>query len=163
MAQITYSTKSDINTTATPEVNKITAADMNEIKTVVNDNADLLSNITGTILWTNPSPTTDFSAQTITLSSDDYDVLEIYYYDWTTAKRMKSVKAIKGENILIDASFYSGTDYYVASREMTYNSNTSYSVGNCVSLYGTTTTAIVNPINFVCVPVKILGYKTGLF
>lgn len=115
------------------------------------------------ILWTNPSPLTPFEPKSITLSSDDYDVLEIYYYDWTTSKRMKSVKALKGEKILIDASFYSGTDYYVASREMTYNSNTSYSVGNCVSLYGTTTTAIVNPINFVCVPVKILGYKTGLF
>ena len=115
------------------------------------------------LLWTNPNPNNGFNPQDITLNSDDYDVLEIYYYDWETSKRMKSVKAIKGENILIDTSFYSGIDYYVASREMTYNSNTSYSVGDCVSLYGTTKTAIVNPINFVCVPVKILGYKTGLF
>lgn len=38
MSKITYSTKSDINTTATPEVNKVTAANMNEIKTVVNNN-----------------------------------------------------------------------------------------------------------------------------
>lgn len=117
----------------------------------------------GKLLWQNPNPNVQFASQNITLSSDDYDVLEIYYYDWTTSKRMKTVKALKGEKILIDASFYSGIDYYVASREMTYNSNTSYSVGDCVSLYGTTTTAIVNPINFVCVPVKILGYKTGLF
>ena len=141
------------------EETPVTANNLNEMQTILGRNFQLK----GKLLWTNPSPLSSFEPDSITLSSDDYDVLEIYYYDWTTSKRMKSVKALKGENILIDTSFYSGTDYYVASREMTYNSNTSYSVGNCVSLYGTTTTAIVNPINFVCVPVKILGYKTGLF
>ena len=141
------------------EETPVTANNLNEMQTILGRNFQLK----GKLLWTNPSPLSSFEPDSITLSSDDYDVLEIYYYDWTTSKRMKSVKALKGENILIDTSFYSGTDYYVASREMTYNSNTSYSVGNCVSLYGTTKTAIVNPINFVCVPVKILGYKTGLF
>ena len=38
MSQINYSNKSDINTTATPDVNKGTAGDFNEIKTVVNNN-----------------------------------------------------------------------------------------------------------------------------
>lgn len=38
MAQITYANKSDINTTATPATNKVTSADMNEIKSVVNTN-----------------------------------------------------------------------------------------------------------------------------
>ena len=141
------------------EETPVTANNLNEMQTILGRNFQLK----GKLLWTNPSPLSSFEPDSITLSSDDYDVLEIYYYDWKTSKRMKSVKALKGENILIDTSFYSGTDYYVASREMTYNSNTSYSVGNCVSLYGTTTTAIVNPINSVCVPVKILGYKTGLF
>lgn len=141
------------------EETPVTANNLNEMQNILGGNFQLK----GKLLWQNPNPNVQFASQNITLSSDDYDVLEIYYYDWTTSKRMKTVKALKGEKILIDASFYSGTDYYVASREMTYNSNTSYSVGNCVSLYGTTTTAIVNPINFVCVPVKILGYKTGLF
>ena len=35
IAEISYSDKSDINTTATPEVNKITASNLNEIKSVV--------------------------------------------------------------------------------------------------------------------------------
>lgn len=38
MSQINYSNKSDINTTATPDVNKGTAGDFNQIKTVVNNN-----------------------------------------------------------------------------------------------------------------------------
>ena len=50
MSKITYSTKSDINTTATPEVNKVTAGDFNEIKTVVNNNTPvgLISMYSGT-------------------------------------------------------------------------------------------------------------------
>lgn len=51
IAEISYSDKSDINTTATPEVNKITASNLNEIKSVVNTNANLmgdLSNLTTT-------------------------------------------------------------------------------------------------------------------
>lgn len=49
IAEISYSDKSDINTTATPEVNKITASNLNEIKSVVNTNANSmgdLSNLT---------------------------------------------------------------------------------------------------------------------
>ena len=49
IAEITYNDKSDINTTSTPEVNKITASNLNEIKSVVNTNANLmgdLSNLT---------------------------------------------------------------------------------------------------------------------
>ena len=37
---ITYTNKVDVNTTATPAINKVTASDMNEIKTVVNANAN---------------------------------------------------------------------------------------------------------------------------
>lgn len=43
---ITYSNKSDINTTATPEVNKVTAANLNEIKSVVNSNANIQGDLT---------------------------------------------------------------------------------------------------------------------
>lgn len=45
MAQITYANKSDINTTATPATNKVTSADMNEIKSVVNTNANLMGDL----------------------------------------------------------------------------------------------------------------------
>lgn len=38
MAQITYQNKADINTTATPTQNKVSADDVNEIKSVVNQN-----------------------------------------------------------------------------------------------------------------------------
>lgn len=43
--QITYSNKSDINTSATPATNKVSAADMNEIKSIVNTNATLMGDV----------------------------------------------------------------------------------------------------------------------
>lgn len=51
ISQITYATKSDINTSSAPAANKVSASDLNEIKTVVNGNANLmgdLSNLTTT-------------------------------------------------------------------------------------------------------------------
>lgn len=45
ITEITYSDKSDINTTSTPEINKITASNLNEIKSVVNTNANLMGNL----------------------------------------------------------------------------------------------------------------------
>ena len=135
----------------------VTANNLNEMQNIINDN--ITDSITPTVLWQNPNPLTTFDPQNITLSSDDYNYLEIYYYDWTSTKRMKSQKVLKGENILIDASFYSNPNFFASGRPITYNSDTSYSVGNCVALYGATTTELNQSINFVCIPVKILGYK----
>ncbi|MBP6659711.1 MAG: hypothetical protein KA174_03470 [Chitinophagales bacterium] len=44
MAKITYTNKVDKRVTNVPEKNKVTAADMNEIKTSVNEIYDLLQN-----------------------------------------------------------------------------------------------------------------------
>lgn len=45
ISEITYADKSDINTTATPEANKLTASNLNEIKSVVNTNANLMGDL----------------------------------------------------------------------------------------------------------------------
>lgn len=126
------------------------------IKEYVDNNTNSLK---PTLLWTNPSPTSTFGPQNITLSSSDYDFLEIYYYDWIDTKRMMSQKVIKGKNILINAIFYANTNFFMSNRPFTYNSGTSYSVGNCVALYGSSTFLVDQAINYVCVPVKIYGYK----
>ena len=42
---ITYADKRDINTSATPSTNKVSAADMNEIKSIVNTNATLVGDL----------------------------------------------------------------------------------------------------------------------
>lgn len=164
ISTITYSDKSDINVNSSvPSTNKVQATDMNEIKSVVNNNADVTHGLKGTILWTNPNPSSAFGPQNITLSSSDYDFLEIYYYDWIDTKRMMSQKVIKGKNILINAIFYANTNVFMSNRPFTYNSDTSYSVGKCVALYGSSTFLVDQAINYVCVPLYVIGYKTELF
>lgn len=166
MSKITYSTKSDINTTATPEVNKVTAADMNEIKNVVNNNDDaltntnvVLSNIKGTVLWTNPNPTSDFSSQTITLSSDDYDVLEFFYGYDTSGVRVVSERTIKGNGVQFDV-YSTVVPTRAWRRRAEFVSNTSYSIGNCTRMEYNQTSYNENGY---CVPLYVIGYKTGLF
>lgn len=178
---ITYDDKSDLNTTATPSVNKVAASDMNEIKNVVNTNANLQgdlanlnttekSSIVGAInemeskkaikLWENGSPFVNFSPQNIAFSSSDYDYFDLYYYDWTTNKNMKCVRVIKGNNALLDCTMYNSSDeFYMASRYATYNSATSYSIGSCKTLYGKTSVQVATDLNFLCVPAIVYGYK----
>lgn len=82
MSKITYSTKSDINTTATPEVNKVTAANMNEIKSVVNSNGTDLSNLQGTVIYTNPSGTDLNLVCSETISNFDYLQFDFMHQDY---------------------------------------------------------------------------------
>lgn len=159
MSKITYSTKSDINTSATPSENKITAANMNEIKNVVNNNDDLLSNITGTILWTNPSPASNFAEQTISLDSDDYDILAFIWKTNTGENRTAITRTLKGNGTQIDF-FSTAVATRVWTRRTIYVSDVSYSIGNCSRMeYGQSTIYE----NGYCIPLYVIGYKTGLF
>lgn len=176
---INYSNKSDINTTATPATNKVVAADMNEIKTVVNTNANLqgdLSNLligdqssivnainslkdyfTGTILWTNPNPSaSDFSAQSITLSSDDYDCYEVIV-NWSSSvnRTQSSGKVLKGTGTVFN--FVSSVSYY---RTLTYVSDTEISVSNA-TIYNIKDSSSSTGNDWF-IPLYVIGYKNSI-
>lgn len=123
---------------------------------------ETIKRVNGTILWENPYPTDSFQAQTITLNSSDYDVYEVYYYDWTTGKHMKSEKALKGQNTTLDMLLYYENAAFIAVREIAYVSDTSLSIGRCNALVDRDAFSHITPANW-CVPVYIIGYKTGLF
>lgn len=171
MAKITYENKETLN--AQPSIadkNKVSSNDMNEIKTVVNNNDDtlnaqgtLITNITGTILWTNSNPTGNFNPQNITLSSSDYDMLEIFYIDYQSTKRMMSVRAIKQKNILLNSLFIFNNGLYMGERPITYTNATTLSVEDCKKIIDNN--SIITPANANnwLIPQYIIGYKTGLF
>lgn len=101
----------------------------------------------GKVLWSNPNPTSNFNAQTINLSSNDYDVLEFYYYISTSNQQVLTTKTLKGH----------GTRLIIISTNMEYRladyiSDTSYNIGMPTS---STTQAGYG------VPIKIIGYKTS--
>lgn len=109
--KITYPNKADMTTTSVPSYNKVSANDMNEIKTVVNANDNKVG--TGTlettanncvdainevrsglyveeILWTNNDTSTSFGTQSVTLSKNlsNYEDYEILFLQSTTVGRI---------------------------------------------------------------------------
>lgn len=122
--------------------------------------------ITGTILWENQSPNVDFISQSITLSSDEYDMLEVIAKIWTSYNYQKyfSIRFPKGQSGILSAMFVSDTttmDVYFGQRVLDYVSDTSYTVQNAYGLNAGGTSAIQN--NSTLIPLYVIGYNTGLF
>ena len=106
---------------------------------------DYVNGLAGKVLWNNPDPTGDFPSQTITLNSDDFDVYEVFYYISTENLQMESCKSLKGH----------GTRLMIPSTNMEFRRMNS--INN-------TTYSFETPSNVKFgVPIKIIGYKTGLF
>ena len=114
----------------------------------------------GKVLWSNSNPTSTFNAQTITLSSSDYDVLEIFCAMGTsTGDGITSGKGIKGKNILVNCLAPTATVSPMRVRNFSYVSDTSLSVG--IAYYGTN--ALTSTSNAYVIPLYVVGYKTGIF
>lgn len=152
-----------------PEVNKITDDNINDLKAGINTNETNLNtlntkvtNITGQILWSNSDPSGDFASQTISLSSSDYDVLGIYYYDYKVSKNMQYTQCLKGASFFLNSQLFVSDNYFIVSRVFSRTSDTSFTVANAVGISASSpnTTALHND---QVIPVKIVGYKTDLF
>ena len=155
---ITYVDKSYLNENANiPATNKVQDTDMNEIKSVVNNNATELTNITGKVLWTNPNPTSTFTSQSIDLQNSDFDTIQIIFYQAINILRFQSTGLIPiGESHLstmFNAKSYIRT-FRIANNVLTFDDCNTYNSYN-------STTATVN--NNALIPIYIIGYKTGLF
>lgn len=149
---ITYANKVNLNeNSGIAEINKITDANMNEIKSVVNNNATELSNLKPVLLWTNPNPTSSFASQTITLSSNDYDMLKVIYLYNLTSGLAGAQELYKGYGTRIS---YISSGNTPVQRTLTRNSDTSF-------VLSSTSGASTDDNNIV--PLYIIGYKTGLF
>lgn len=100
-----------------------------------------------TRLWVNPSPTASFAAQTITLSSDDYDLLMItWIYGTGSPYEVSPTIGEKGQSLyLVNGGL---------SRVVSYVSDTSLSVAQGYN---------VNTVdNTRCVPIAIYGIKKNI-
>lgn len=115
----------------------------------------------GKILWTNPSPTSEFASQNITLSSDDYDMYEVIYSNYKGEDYyMTSGKTPKGHGKRIMMNIGSSTNGpYAFKRDITYNNPTSLSITLCSVWYG----SIETSSDVDLIPLYVIGYKTGLF
>lgn len=112
-----------------------------------------ISNIKGTILWTNSSPTSDFSSQTITLSSGDYDFLEIIFCSNVQSpnKTFEIRKTIKNYDVTLSTVVQNVNTYRIVRfTDATHLAVESGYAGTDVQ-------------DRRCAPLYVIGYKTGLF
>lgn len=138
----------------------VTAENLNEMQNTINNNITEFT--TPTVLWTNPNPNNNFSSSQITLSSEDYNFLEIYYYDWTGEqlawKDLMCQKTLKGYGTKLIMQLKYDSKSYAANRRIRYINNTTLAVDDCYATIEEN--AFTNNVrNNWCVPVKILGYK----
>lgn len=117
-------------------------------------------------LWENSNSNNIFNAQTISLSSDDYDYLIWFYIDvnGTSSNRyMMSTNSLKGWGVNIfypfDGQVPGTANYYNTNwkRSITHISDTSFKVEDCIGKRGNETSATTN--NIYCIPLAIYGGK----
>lgn len=120
----------------------------------------------GKLLWENPNPNNGFNPQDVILNSDDYDILEIYYYDWCgdsdSYKDMLVQRAIKGYNFLLHSQITFNNGAYAGNRKAIYVNDTTLHFENTRRIIDDSSfnTGLYEKWN---VPIYIIGYKTNLF
>ena len=158
-----------IATSGTPDT-QMSGTSVNTVqnKTIKNYVDNSIQSTYGTILWTNPNPSSDFTNQTIMLSSDDYDLLEFYFIgnvNATTNKKFFTEKAVKGTGVLATwiVDINEGIQQYTGFRQrpIDYVSDISYNVGKGLQKQGGNSIPAV--ANNYMVPLYVIGYKTNLF
>ena len=111
-----------------------------------------------TLLWTNPNPTSSFSAQTISLDLSKYDAVEVVAKGWHADPYVIFFGARVGEGAEIMT--YGGIDYAVElnTRKFTLSSTgVAFQSGYKTALNSTTGSVS----NSHCIPTKIYGIKFG--
>lgn len=145
-----------INTTESPSRNiaDVLAQELSGISTALTTASNTKLHLFNK-LWENPSPSSAFSAQTITLASSDYDFLCIFYrsddiYNSTTIP--------KGHSATLNDSFAISSNLVARVRYLNRSSDTAYAVTDCTRVsYGSSTTQ-----NDTVIPIAIYGFKKSV-
>ena len=149
---ITFQNKVTLNENADiPAVNKISASDINSIKSEINTTETKLNGVAGTILWENNSPVSSFTEQTIQLSSDNYDFLEFYfaYNNDDAIEYLNGFKTYMGNGLIANLRGY--TSDASLRRKVEYIDTTHYKIYSAYSGNSTDNSCLI--------PIYVVGYK----
>lgn len=138
-----------------------TANNLNEMQNILGGNFQLK----GKLLWTNPNPNVPFLPQEITLNESlvNYDCYEVIYLNNISEDRYYNTGKIpKGHGTSIFEVYPSLNIYGVGcrNREITYTSDTALTISEGKFSSGTGSQTVNNN---ACIPLYVIGYKTGLF
>ena len=150
-----------MQTKASEVVNSLEGNETDKAPSVQTINNEF-SLIKGQILWTNPDPTQNISADyEINLSSADYDLIEVIYQYSTSGTQQNSSRAVKGKPINLQA-YSIGSNMTILVRRMDYINDTKYKLTAC-SLHQVIGNTVTTNNTSGAIPLYIVGYKTGLF
>ena len=174
MGKLTYLDKVALNENPNiPDINKVKAVDMNEIKNVVNGlvktekaitdeetySCNYINKIKGNILWTNENSNNAMSSGIMNFNNDDYDIVEIFFLTHVISERtIESVRFLKGYNATLQ-TINRGGGHYIREFTRVSDSQYSYSDGYTFTGYASGKTQTSN----VCVPLYAVGYNLGIF
>ena len=117
-----------------------------------------------TKLWENSTPNNSFNAQTITLSSDDYDYLVIFFKLHNGDNSLMSTMSLKGFGFTLNGggnAHVSGSSSYVGStyiRKCTRDSDTTYNVPVASVYVGNSGTPGASGESYL-IPIYVYGGK----
>ena len=128
---------------------------------VINAINEVFNREKGTILWTNQTPDVDFTAQNITLSSNDYDMYEVIFVPTIgTTQEQNAGRVKKGTGTRMSSAYNSNDGVGCRMRTIDYINDTTLHINDGSETRGVTPQSTSNG---VCIPLYIIGHKTGLF
>lgn len=119
------------------------------------------------LLWKNPNMTGGIGAATLTLSSSDWDMLEIFFVDWTGSannRQVISTKVMKGGNAKLQCIFTANSGkIYGGERVVTYVNQTTINISTGYTMIDKSAfKSSATATDDWMVPIYIIGYKTGI-
>jgi hypothetical protein len=137
--------------------------DLSNLETVDKTSVvNAINSMRGKILWTNSSTTSSFAPQTISLTNNDCDMIEIFYYAHVNQQQLNSTKIPLGETGLLQTIFQYSNKGFIGSRPVKYTNTSEIEIYDCYSTVVNDTLSR-NLSNTWTIPLYIIGYKTGLF
>lgn len=113
-------------------------------------------------IWTNPSPTSNFAAQTVPLNLSSYDAIICVFKLNTTATSVVSEMSVKGE---IDTAAFHFGNYTTAAvptiTRRTFSCNSSGVVFGAGQTKSATSSASASTNNSYMIPTEIYGVVFG--
>lgn len=143
------------------EVNGNIDAAKSELAGSIDNVRSELNNMKAITLWENTAQSTSIGETTITLSSSDWDAIEIYYNVYPSnseTNRIKCEKVMKGKQTQLGCFFHYNGKVYMGHRMIDYIDGSTLKFRACVTLIDGNS-FVIGYNNGWCVPEKILGYK----
>lgn len=136
-------------------LSSLTTTDKTSVVSAINE----VNEMKEVILWTNPNPTSNFTAGSITLSSGDYDEYEVIYASATSdVDTLDAEKSFKGKNCILFDMQPTGTVAPFRARKCEYVDSTHLSFND--AYYGKDNLANVG--NQYIIPIYVIGHKSHL-